>query len=543
MKWLYMLLAFLLLTACGSSPALSDPQSAAGQVIQSAEDPYRKIFNAFESGEYAKAEELYQDKILGTLTTEGAALESIGAYTAALVEDYDCGLISDEDIQLIIDTMQHTSMWETLVDESFPYQIDTLRQSDQSYQNGLAAQERGEIAEALNAFLQVSSIDDVYPDAIASIIALARQAENSDDLETLRTAVLGIEKIKNIVFFEEDLEVSEDDYNYCLTGYRTLKTQYASALEDAGWIYHAIQQYAQLYSPDLARLLIWENKWDSPPLEDSAYHRLEADGSITQIGDTPWTLTGKAVQLMDGMYQYTPYMSRIYPSGELRVAVSASKTPDEIMDSFCQRLSGCYATSIIEASDQFAYLRLDGTVVIDRVDPTKDYDSDIEQISNWTNMVYVQSMAGGYIGLTESGHVYCTNYLREHIPVTSEWENIISLTTGYGLRAPYDMTRFILGLRSDGTIFSSVPLPDGSYWLDANAKALKGFLYLTQDGKLSSIFSEYAMLLDELYSDYSFTRLTTCNPGENDSIVAETTDGDFLLLDFDYLGNLESYWI
>ena len=542
MKWIITLLVFLLLTACEAGPALSDPQSAAGQVIQSAEDPYRQIFNAFESGEYAKAEELYQDKILGNLTMEEIASESMGTYTAALIEDYDHGLISDEDIRLIIDTMQHTAMWGTLVGEEFLSTIDTLCHSAQSYQDGLTAQEQGEIVEALNAFRQVSAIDDAYPEALSAIVSLARQVESSDNLEILRAAVQAIEEVWRNIYFEEQPELSEDDYNYCLSGCGALKKQYASTLEKAGWIYHAIQQYAQMgSSDDLARLLIWENKWTSPPLKGGGYHCLEEDGTITQVGDTDWILSGEAIQLMEGKRQFSPYMARIYPSGELRVAFSSSETTDEMEDSFCQRLSGSYTTRIIEASEEFAYLRPDGTVVVDRLDPTKDYDSEIEQISYWTDMVYVQATDGGYVGLTESGNVYCTNNLREHIPTVSEWEDMISVTSGYSRL--YYRTRFLMGLRSDGTIFTSIPLPDGSYSLSANAKALKGFMYLTKDGKLSSIFSEYASHLDELYSDYTFTRLTSCDPGTNDSIVAETTDGSFLLLYIDYNGRLESYWI
>ena len=59
--------------------------------------------------------------------------------------------------------------------------------------------------------------------------------------------------------------------------------RYGRLLEENGYIYHAIQQYAQCrYSPaDGSNLLLWENKWNGPPCGWSNFEDMWYDGPIT----------------------------------------------------------------------------------------------------------------------------------------------------------------------------------------------------------------------------------------------------------------------
>lgn len=155
---LFVILAFGSTAACGSS-TLSAKDSAAGQIIRNAEKPLDKILQSIEKGEYATAEDLYQSDIIGKIQTEQTASQTIPAYTEALIDDYSAGLLSYEDINLILNTLQQTSMWALVYGDYLWSEVDLLYQSKQNYQSALEAREQGLYPEAMNYFSKVYERD------------------------------------------------------------------------------------------------------------------------------------------------------------------------------------------------------------------------------------------------------------------------------------------------------------------------------------------------------------------------------------------------
>ena len=543
----FVALLLFVLSGCGSQAAISHEDSAAGQVIVNAEKPLKKILLSIEKGEYSAAEELYQSEIVGNIQAEQAANETIQAYTKALIDDYGAELLSYENINLILNTLQQTSMWNLVFGDYLWSEVDFLCQSKQNYQSALEAREQGLYAEAMDYFSRVYERDPSYLDAVFARVDTAIEAAESNDLATLREIV---RTINDTLALPEEirLQFSPEANELCMNS-ADFHLRYGRLLEENGYIYHAIQQYAQCrYSPaDGSNLLLWENKWNGPPcgwsnFEDMWYDRshyyLDDDGTISCVGNTRWNCSGVALQLkpsLDG------YVARITPEYASRVSFDSSYS-GSMYESFSSRFSGLAVTQIIEAGEQIALLCTDGTVEIGLLNPLDSYYGDIEQISYWNDMVYVENQGQGYFGLTEDGHMCCTAYFSDHIPIVSTWDNLISISYGKANAGSYYFETLFLGLQEDGTILTSIPLPDGSYSIDANAKAIKGLFYITKDGKLKSIFDEYTSYLEENYSDYTFSRITSCYY-DNNSIIAESDDGSYLFIETDWSSEIVSCWL
>lgn len=538
------ILAFGSIVSCGSS-TLSAKDSAAGQIILDAEKPLKKILQSIEKGEYAAAEELYQNEVVGTIQAEQAASETLLAYAKALIDDYSAGQLSDENASLILNTLQQTSMWELACGDSVWSEIDLLRQSKLDYQSALDAREQGLYAEAMNYFSKVYERDVLYPDAVIARIDTAMEAAESDDLATLREV---IHTILDSYHLSGDIpsQLSVDASEFCRNS-SDLHIRYGKALEENGYIYHAIQQYAMSgYSPaDGSNLLLWDNKWNGSPYNwdyftnewsEHPYYLLEDSFDISCVGDTGWNCSGYALQLEPSREGYT---ARISPSYASQI-IFDSYYSGSMYESFANRFSGLTVTRIIEVGEQIALLRADGTVEIGLLDPLDHYYGDIEQISNWSNMVYVEKLGKGYFGLTEDGHMLCSSQLNDHAPVVNTWNDLISVSWGRGDVGSYYFDPILLGLQADGTILTSIPLPDGSYSIDANAKAIKGLFYITKDGKLKSIFDDFTAYLDENYSDFTFSRITSCY---DSSIIAESDNGQQLLIETDWPSHIGSRWL
>ena len=543
---LFVILAFGSTAACGSS-TLSAKDSAAGQIIRNAEKPLDKILQSIEKGEYATAEDLYQSDIIGKIQTEQTASQTIPAYTEALIDDYSAGLLSYEDINLILNTLQQTSMWALVYGDYLWSEVDLLYQSKQNYQSALEAREQGLYPEAMNYFSKVYERDAFYQDAVIARIDIAMEAAESNDLATLQEVTHTI--LDSLYLPEEILsQLSPEAIEFC-TNSSDLHIRYGKALEENGYLYHAIQQYALCgYSPtDGSNLLLWENKWNGKPYSwdkfdrawhDRSHYQLADDGIVSCIGNTGWNYSGVATQLKPS---YEGYIASISPTYSSRILFDSSYS-GSMYESFANRFSGFTVTQIIEVGDQIALLRANGTVEIGLLDPLDHYDGDIEQISSWSNMVYVEAFDRGYFGLTEDGRILCTTRFSDHAPIINTWDNLVSISYGKANVDPYYYEFFFLGLQPDGTILTSIPLPDGSYSINANAKAIKGLFYITKDGKLKSIFDEYTTYLEENYSDYSFSRITSCIY-DNSAVIAESEDGSYLFIETDWPSEIASRWL
>lgn len=279
-------------------------------------------------GNYSRAIDVYQDKIVGNSSSENSALSFLREYLEEGWQDYADGTISDQDFLDKYTTLEKIDDALSIVSglDSIYQQYLAVKESKESYLRGIESVVEGELPEAIEAFSSVISEDiENYDNAQSKLeeatetyqqntIENAKQLASSGDF---KEAVMCVTKAEEVVGQTSPLED-------CLTELYTKKyTDAITDAYDAGDDITVIREYSEatdnnyvVISSELTDMYVScstsyledigqqaETEFGGDKDYDAAISVLRA--SIAEI-DTADDLIAEIEQLIDKYKEYVP---------------------------------------------------------------------------------------------------------------------------------------------------------------------------------------------------------------------------------------------